>query len=255
MGGGGGAAALSQDLETGAGPSHRRRRERVRHPRSAHHHAKLSAVLSELGHHCPTCASFQVAFEADDIFVKEPMADERTPWHRDIATIPFSPAGEGPRMLNIWMALDNIPCLTSLRLLPGSHKWPPGQLGNQEQEDFAALRLGAGWRKAAEEVLPLSSTISQEDKDDFVATFAMEQLDLADPEGFEAAFHPVSYDLQAGDCIVFHRQAIHGARGNHMPQCRAALSTRWCTHSRGHPELRPRYQQDTLEGVLEGRRR
>eukprot|EP00873_Tetraselmis_striata_P010624 jgi/Tetstr1/430888/TSEL_020645.t1 len=65
------------------------------------------------------------------------------------------------------------------------------------------------------------------------------------PETLSTVMAPVAYALQPGDCVLFHRQAIHGAAGNPMPRPRTALSTRWSTEPcDGRRALTPRYQQD-----------
>ena len=201
------------------------------------HHIHLKTLLLLL-----PCR--EVAFEADDIFVKVPQCPERTPWHRDVASLPFSGPGDGPRTINIWMALDDIPERFCLRVIEGSHRWAPGSLGSPLQEEYAAAVLGADWRSRAAGALSLPTTLCSADRDDLVTTFAIEQMELKDPDGFDEIMKPIAFDTLAGDCILFHRQAIHGARGNLQDSSRAALSTRWCTHSRGHPELRPRYEQN-----------
>lgn len=186
----------------------------------------------------------RVAFEADDIFVKEAHAEERTPWHRDVAAVPFSFPGEGSRLLNVWMALDNIPEVSSLRVLRGSHRWQPDSLGGPGQEEWAAGLLGPDWRKEVAQLLDLPPTLSSEDADDLVTTFAVERLEQLDVLGFHRLMVPLAFSLAPGDCALFHRQAIHGANGNTTDSPRTALSTRWSTKTtQDGKALTPRYHQ------------
>mmetsp|Transcript_12350 Transcript_12350/g.31605 ORF Transcript_12350/g.31605 Transcript_12350/m.31605 type:complete len:366 (+) Transcript_12350:115-1212(+) len=207
--------------------------------------APLAAAMLQPLPGTATRSAARVAFEADDVFAKEAGAKERTPWHRDLAAPPFSLPGAGPRMLNVWTALEPMPAAVSLRVLAGSHAWAPHQLGGTEQEAWAVAVLGPTWRQEAAAALGLPPSLAPEDADDLVTTFALEQLELAVPAEFEQVMAPVAYALQPGDCVLFHRQAIHGAAGNPMPRPRTALSTRWSTEPcDGRRALTPRYQQD-----------
>ena len=184
----------------------------------------------------------KVAFSADDFFIKEPMAMERTPWHRDLTAPYVEPNQVEGRHINIWMALDEIHHSCSLRTVMGSHRWAAGSLGNVDQELYLSSVLGNHWKR---DFLTLATELGIQETaeaETFAITFALEQVELAETDRarFERVMGVQSWDLQQGDCIILHRQCIHGSRGNASQAFRRAYATRWSTE-RQVPQ-RPRYE-------------
>mmetsp|Transcript_28175 Transcript_28175/g.52615 ORF Transcript_28175/g.52615 Transcript_28175/m.52615 type:complete len:256 (+) Transcript_28175:2382-3149(+) len=179
----------------------------------------------------------QVAFHADDLFIKETGCQERTNWHRDSYSEPFQKDRQsGIRMINLWMPLAPLNRSDSIRILTGSHAWPsPGSLGDDPRgEAVAEGILGSGWREKLASMLPLSERMSREEREGIVASFAIELLEEALGAEFENIFPVMSWELEPGDVVAFHRQALHSAKGNSMEWPRIALSTRWGTRPRTH---------------------
>lgn len=184
----------------------------------------------------------QVAFSADDFFIKEPMAMERTPWHRDLTAPYIEPKQQKGRHVNIWIALDPIHQSCSLRTIQGSHRWAAGSLGNEDQELYFDSFLGNNWRT---QCLRLAAELGIQDTGEaetFAVTFALEQVELAETDAahFERVMGVQSWELQPGDCVIMHRQCIHGSKGNDAYTARRAYSTRWST-DRQVPR-KPRYE-------------
>ena len=130
----------------------------------------------------------------DNIMLKDPGANAPTPWHQDT---PYWPV-EGHQVCSLWMPLDPITPENRIEFVAGSHKWgknfipmdffKPGKTVEIDRPDFE----------------PIPNIDAQRDQYQFV-----------------------SYDMQPGDCVVFHGHAVHGAPGNMTNRPRRAMITRW----------------------------
>jgi ectoine hydroxylase-related dioxygenase (phytanoyl-CoA dioxygenase family) len=133
-------------------------------------------------------------FFYDAIWVKEPGTPKRTRWHQDQ---PFYPI-DGRQMSVCWTPLDPVTKDTCLELIRGSHRW-----GRWFQPELT--RTG---------------------RDLYAADSPYERM--PDIEADRAAYDIVAFDMEPGDCIVFHGLTVHGAPGNtHLARRRRALSVIW----------------------------
>lgn len=133
-------------------------------------------------------------FYHDHVLVKEPGTREVTPWHHDL---PYYGV-DGNQLCSIWLSLDEVPKSACPEFVVGSHNsgllyYPRLFIDHQnygnDQQGF--------------ETIP---DIDAQRND----------LDL------------LSWDLQLGDCIVFHMRTIHGAPATTgLKSRRRGFSTRW----------------------------
>ncbi|WP_169742847.1 phytanoyl-CoA dioxygenase family protein [Muricoccus aerilatus] len=137
--------------------------------------------------------SSRVHFFKDQLFVKEPGTSTPTPWHHDL---PYW-CVKGDQVCSVWLALDLVTEENGrVEYIRGSHRWP--QL--YQPEDFS----GEGGRRNP--ALP----------------------QLPDIEAHRGDYDIVSFDLEPGDCAVFHGRMIHGAPGSlNSLRRRRGFSTRW----------------------------
>ena len=130
----------------------------------------------------------------EHILVKEPKTSERTPWHHDQ---PYY-CVDGEQVCSIWLPLDPVPRKAGLEFIAGSHAWgkmfmPKKFLTNEEY------------------------------------TYEPGSFDsLPDIEANRDQYEILSWDLELGDCIVFHFKTLHGGAGNLSQRSRRrAFSSRW----------------------------
>ena len=116
-----------------------------------------------------------------------------TPWHQDHSYYCLN----GHKIINCWIALDDIPGETALRYIRGSHiNYPVHQAVHfAPGQDYANL--------ITERPIPPNF-------DD------MGDVDI------------LSCDLKPGDALVWNSRTFHSAPGNHLDQRRAALSINFC---------------------------
>ncbi|MFT5111314.1 MAG: ectoine hydroxylase-related dioxygenase (phytanoyl-CoA dioxygenase family) [Parasphingorhabdus sp.] len=130
----------------------------------------------------------------DFLLIKQPRSDNAaTPWHQDHSYYPL----DGTKVINCWVALDEIPVESALSFLPGSHQ--PGKLYRavdfeNPQKDYSHVRRD----------LPLPP-LSNDD----IAT------DI------------VTCPMSPGDMLVWKSYTLHSAPGNKLDRRRAALSVSW----------------------------
>jgi ectoine hydroxylase-related dioxygenase (phytanoyl-CoA dioxygenase family) len=135
-------------------------------------------------------------FLMDVLWIKEPGTVKRTAWHHDQ---PYF-CVDGKQMCSIWLPVDPVPASAALRFLAGSHRW--GR--------WFRPRLTSGRE---------------------LYTFGNDDKPWETQPDFDAELdrHRVlSWDLQPGDCLVFHALTVHGAPGNpHAARRRRVLTTVW----------------------------
>jgi len=132
----------------------------------------------------------------DQLFIKEPETAEVFFWHQDLPYWPF----KGGKICSIWLAGTDCNRETSgLEFVRGSHRW-----GKWYKPAFVKNVEGAAWLKEGTgEVCP-----------DFSAS----------PDKYDI----VSFDMKAGDALIFDALTCHASGGNRSKtQRRIALSTRW----------------------------
>lgn len=136
-------------------------------------------------------ATAQVRLYHDHVLVKQPGAQQRTPWHQDQ---PFYNI-EGRDNLSVWIPVDPVTRSTTLEFVAGSHDgtwYLPTTFLDQEAKWFP--------RGSMREVPPI------EDERD--------------------RHHILGWELEPGDAVVFHMLTLHAAAGNSMTTPRRALSLR-----------------------------
>jgi ectoine hydroxylase-related dioxygenase (phytanoyl-CoA dioxygenase family) len=148
-----------------------------------------SPAASIAGH---VMRSHRVRIFHDHLLVKEPGTTERTPWHHDQ---PYY-CVDGEQVCSIWMPLDPVSRDVSIEYVAGSHRgewYMPRRFVDMRDYDY---QPGA-------------------------------YPSVPDVDGERDKYTILSWDLEPGDCIVFHALTLHGAPGNLSRQRRRALSTRW----------------------------
>ena len=130
----------------------------------------------------------------EHVLIKEPDTQEVTPWHHDL---PYYGV-DGDQLCSIWLPLDVVPRSACPEFVAGSHV--SGMLYYP--------RL----------------FISHENYADAVDGFEM----IPDIDTHRDDYDLLSWDLEAGDCIVFHMRTIHGAPATAgLKSRRRGFSTRW----------------------------
>ena len=151
----------------------------------------------------------------DHLLVKEPGAEAPTPWHQDL---PYWCVA-GDQACSVWLTLDDVDAANGpLEFLAGSHRW---------NRRFQAMDFK------------------------FTQTHSEELEPMPDIDADRAGYKVLSWDMKAGDCIVFHGLAVHGAPGNLTSgRRRRALSTRWLGDDivyRPHPRVTQPIRDPGLE--------
>ena len=130
----------------------------------------------------------------EHVLVKEPGTREVTPWHHDL---PYYGV-DGDQLCSIWLPLDPVPVIACPEFVAGSHRsgklyYPRLFINHQNYADGAE-----GF-----ETIP-------------------------DIDAHRDDYEILSWDLQPGDCIVFHMRTIHGAPATAgLKNRRRGFSTRW----------------------------
>ncbi len=128
----------------------------------------------------------------DMAIVKEPGTSARTPWHYDEAYWPVA----GSQVCNVWTALDYVPAETSLRFLPGSHKYAK----NFSAVDFFSKKEKRGHNQPGPPIW----------------------------EEVEGSHEIVCAELEPGDCLILNFRTHHSAPGNlQRRNRRRAICTHW----------------------------
>ena len=125
----------------------------------------------------------------DHVLVKEPGTSKATPWHQDGPYYFVS----GQQTVSFWVPLDPVREAT-LRIVAGSHRWPKPVLPTR-------------W---------LNEDAFYPNEDDYIP------VPDPDAEGMKI----LEWEMDPGDAVAFHFNALHGARANHSDQRRRAFSLR-----------------------------
>lgn len=140
-----------------------------------------------------------VVFYHEHVLIKEAGAEKESPWHHDQ---PYYPV-DGSQACSIWLPVDPVPEENSLRFVRGSHAWGVCFFPRKFRDGRNYTPRDPAVAEAGFQTVP--------------------DID-GDPERYEI----LSWELEPGDCVVFHMLTLHGARGNRSPSiARRALATRW----------------------------
>jgi ectoine hydroxylase-related dioxygenase (phytanoyl-CoA dioxygenase family) len=129
----------------------------------------------------------------EHVLVKEPGTREVTPWHHDQTYY----CVDGDRLCSVWVPLDPVPLEAAMTFVAGSHRL--GRLFCPRLfTDHANYGEGAGYE------------------------------DVPDIDADPAAHRILSWDMEPGDCLVFHMRTLHGAPGTQALETRRrGFSVRW----------------------------
>lgn len=138
----------------------------------------------------------------DQLLVKEPGTTAPTPWHNDTSYWHLS----GRQICSTWVALDSVGADAGVRYVKGSHKW---------QLMHAVTNFSGG---------------DNSDKN----TYSTRQSGLPPvpdiSSGVERGeYELLSWDMQAGDVLLFYSATLHGAPGNNKANAsrRRGYACRW----------------------------
>ena len=131
----------------------------------------------------------------DQLFIKAPATNVRTPWHNDLPNWPV----RGTQLITVWVALDTIGAANGrLEFLRESHRWDHWVSGLYADVDGRITHFYV-------------SDPETESQQSLAADYA-ELLAKVDQHEI------LSWDTQPGDAVVFHALTIHGATGNAHPK-------------------------------------
>lgn len=141
--------------------------------------------------------SEEVFFFYDQLLVKEPGTDQKTPWHHDL---PYWPL-RGEQIVSIWVPFDRVSAETgAVTYVRGSHRW--GKMFAP-----AAFGDGAGYSDTFAEagLEPLPDIEAEVDRSDLLV-----------------------WPIEPGDVLIHHPLTLHYAPGNSSAETRRrALSLRY----------------------------
>lgn len=128
------------------------------------------------------------------VFVRTPGTHTRTPWHQDQK----SWSAVGNQACSMWLSLDEVTRETALEFVRGSHRWGTEY---QRPEFFHNHYEG--------------------DDRTNLSTFP-------DIEAHRDDYEILAWDMEPGDCVVFHGMTAHGGSGNLPPGLgRRSVSVQW----------------------------
>ncbi len=120
----------------------------------------------------------------EHVLVKEPGTKDKTPWHHDQ---PYWTV-DGEMVCSLWIPLDPVPRSIAVEFIAGSHLWGAW---------YTPKRFHDGADHPTNEGNP-----------------------VPDIEGNRDRYEILRWDIEPGDCIVFHALTLHGAPGNPSPSRR-----------------------------------
>lgn len=134
-----------------------------------------------------------VGFYWDQIFVKEPGTQGRTPWHHDAAGHPF----QGEQIVGVWMPLTPVTPENGLECLGGSHRfgevfWPATANGDHTPPPPGRRRCP----------------------------------DFEERRG-DPSLNFLGWTMDAGDALFIHPRTLHFSRGNTTADRRRVAYATW----------------------------
>jgi hypothetical protein len=158
---------------------------------------RLAPLVREIGIDATVAALWgeqDMWYLGEQLFLKEGGHSRRTPWHQDTSYLRMM----GSQLVACWVSLDPLPKEHCLEFVRGSHK---GTLYN-------------------------GSAFSEHD--DTAPLYKQSRLPrLPDIQKRREEFDILSWDLTAGDLIVFHLGILHGGGGTVPGMRRRTLSLRF----------------------------
>ena len=152
----------------------------------------LNSPAAEIAGYLTQSSEMRIFHE--HVLVKEPKTAESTPWHHDQ---PYY-CVDGEQVCSIWLPLDPVPKESGLEFVAGSHL-----LGKM----FMPIKF-----------------LTLKDYDYSPGCFDS----IPDIDAHRNEHKILSWDMEPGDCIVFHFKTLHSGKGNpHSKIRRRAFSSRW----------------------------
>ncbi len=128
------------------------------------------------------------------VFIRSAGTRSRTPWHQDQK----SWSATGNHACSIWMSLDDVPRETALEFVRGSHRWET----EYQRPEFFQYKYEGDDRSALPE--------------------------FPDIESNRDNYEILGWEMEPGDCLVFHGMTIHGGSGSLPPGLgRRSISVQW----------------------------
>ena len=141
----------------------------------------------------------------DQVFIKAPATNVRTPWHNDLPNWPV----RGNDLITVWVALDPIDAENGmLEFVRGSHRWGwwTPRLYTDVHGTITHFYIGENETGTQEEMWADYDTLAER----------VSESEL------------LRWDTEPGDAIVFGAMMVHGAIGNNRPdRKRRAYSMRF----------------------------
>jgi len=183
------------------------------------HHIVMNCPVSHLAQQVlvtqasdPSGSSKPIRFFYDQTFVKHPDQHNgerkvdgagalgNTPWHHDITFWPV----RGEEIVSVWIAVDKT------NLENGGLEFVPGS--QHDGREYKAIGVGG-----SEDRLPFSSDKLDDLPRIISATSGETTGDL----------RAVSFDMEAGDCLIFNTKILHGAPPNSTGRARRGVALRY----------------------------
>lgn len=152
----------------------------------------LNSPAAEIAGRLTQSNTIQIFHE--HVLIKEPKTLQPTPWHHDQ---PYY-CVDGEQVCTIWLPLDPVPKEYGLEFISGSHRWGkmfrPRKFLTNEEYDYQS-----------EKFEPIPDIEINRDK-----------------------YKILFWDMEPGDCIVFHFKTLHSGSGNPRKHTRRrAFASRW----------------------------
>ncbi|MFK8019974.1 MAG: phytanoyl-CoA dioxygenase family protein [Pseudomonadales bacterium] len=138
-------------------------------------------------------AAQRINLVMDNWFVREPGAAARAPWHHDISYFDFDGT-----MCVLWIPLEPVKKGEGIELVRGSHLW--NTLFMRVWFDDHQAAEPSGWVNGQRYESPPDINSNRDE------------------------FDIVSFDMDAGDCLIFDIRTLHGSNPNFVP---STLSRRY----------------------------
>ena len=122
----------------------------------------------------------QVRLFNDITFYRGRGTQARSPFHQDLPHWCF----EAEKVISLWMPLVSVEQRSALEFVPGSHRWP---------QRFSRPKF--------------SNT------DEHTPGESSDDIPVPDVESDPESFGVVAWDMEPGDCLMFHGLTLHGGSG------------------------------------------
>lgn len=138
----------------------------------------------------------------EHVFFKDRGSMKETPWHHDQAYYPLN----GTKNCSIWMPTTAVSKNTSLKFIKGSHLWNKWFIPRLFESNENYMNT----------------------KDVSLSNYKNDNIDDIQTVIDRLHEHTIlQWELEPGDCIVFHMKTIHGTKASVSTNKRIVMSTRW----------------------------